>query len=220
MVDKDSEWGQRKEQFFQLWSYCQKQEIDHDVLEKIWQQLTDYYSESHRYYHTRGHIIDCLEFYDKIKERLSSPEAVEMSIWYHDVIYDTMDRNNEEKSAELFQLHANGYFTDGFIKRVTDLILATTHSKSPIDQDAAYLQDIDLCSFGETWGNFLLDGDNLRKESPHLSDDQYYDGKIVFFQMLLNRERIYFSDYFYNCYEETARRNINVMMHKIIDPEA
>jgi predicted metal-dependent HD superfamily phosphohydrolase len=219
MLDTHSEWGHRKTRFFNLWSACQKDKVAPEVLEKLWTQLSEYYSEPYRFYHTRDHILYCLDKFDRIKDKLKYPEAVEMAIWYHDIIYDVTARDNEIQSALYFQNLARPYLSEDYIDKVSQLILATIHNTDPKDTDTAYLQDIDLSSFGETWGNFLNDGDNLRKETPHLTDEQYYDGKIIFFQMLLNRERIYFSDYFYNCYEETARRNIQVMLHRIIDPD-
>lgn len=175
------------------------------------------YSEPHRHYHTREHILKCLNFFEKIKQNLVSADTVELAILYHDVIYEIGAKDNEARSARLFQQHAEGYLTDNFIDQVKQLILATMHSNPPINSDAAYLQDIDLCSFGETWGNFVKDGNNLREESPGLSDEDYDHGKITFFQMLLNRERIFFTDYFYSCYEDIARRNIRLMMHKMLD---
>ncbi len=219
MFDIDSEWSQKKFQFFDLWTQCQVTNIGQQSMDAIWQELTNYYSEPQRHYHTRLHILKCLKLYDSVKARLNSPETVEMSIWYHDVIYDTTRKDNEEKSTELFKLHAHGYLPDSVVQRVTDLIMATMHTREPIDQDMAYLQDIDLSSFGETLDNFFQDGEDLRKESPHLQDEQYYQGKVSFFQMLTNREKVFFTDYFSNLFEQNARENIKREIQRIMDSD-
>lgn len=214
-MDIDTAWEQRQPQFQQLWLNQQIKPCGTAYLQQIWRQIGQLYSEPHRHYHTRTHILKCLGFFDKIRPKLVKADAVELALWYHDAIYEVGARDNEAKSAQLFQQHAEDFLANDLIDRVSRLILSTTHTSSPVDSDSAYLQDIDLSSFGDSWENFVADGDKLRHESADLSDEQYQKGKIAFFKMLIKRDRIYFTDYFYQAFEDIARTNIQRVMDQI-----
>ncbi len=203
-MDIEKEWSRRKKLFFSLWPQNKTMEV-----EKIWEMLTRYYTEETRFYHTREHIIKCLAYYDQVEDKLQSSNAVQMSIWFHDVIYDVQARDNEEQSALFFSKLAKELLSTDFIELVTELIISTKHLSPPPNDDQAYLLDIDLTSFGSSLEDFYLNGDKLRKEVPHLTDQQYYDRVIGFFKTLLNRKQIFFTDYFYQKYELIARRNIH-----------
>ncbi len=210
-MDIESEWALKKEQFVKLWPQNNNIEV-----ENIWEMLTRHYSESTRFYHTREHILECLQKFNLIKELLKSSDTVQMSIWFHDVIFDIKANDNEEKSALFFSQIANNILTDDVIKQVSELIRSTKHLTSKPDFDQAYLLDIDLGSFGSEQDKFFLDGENLRKEVPHLSDDEFTKKQIKFLQMLLNRKQIFFTDYFHDKYESIARTNINLQIQEML----
>ena len=69
--------------------------------------------------------------------------------------------------------------------------------------------DIDLSSFGLPWDDMLRDSIAVRKESPQLSDAEFFPGQRAFLESLVKREHFYFTDFFRSRIEETARRNIN-----------
>jgi predicted metal-dependent HD superfamily phosphohydrolase len=72
--------------------------------------------------------------------------------------------------------------------------------------------DIDLSSFGSHWSEFLRDTRNVRKEQTHVPDAVYYPAHARFLKMLLNRSRIFHTDFFHERYEESARRNIDRLL--------
>ena len=210
-MDIEKEWSQRKQQFFKLWP-----PQNSDKINKIWNTLTGKYSEETRFYHTRKHIIKCLQQFKQIENLLTSGDAVQLSIWFHDAIYKTGAIDNEEQSAEYFSQVARGLLPKEFINRVAKLIVSTKHLSAPPNCDEAFLLDIDLSSFGSDWKTFNLDGENLRRENPQLSELEFNNNNINFFQMLLKREKIYFTDYFYAKYESEARKNINRQLQIIL----
>ena len=146
---------------------------------------------------------------DKISSNLQYPEALELAIWFHDVVYQPGETDNEQLSADQFMLETENRFDDKLRNLVYQHILATVHVDTDIDhQDTQYMVDIDLSSFGLPWPEFKRDSDNLRLEMPHLSDHDYYRKQLAFQQALVDRPQFYRSDFFYQHYEDQARLNL------------
>ena len=115
----------------------------------VYAHILKHYQEPHRFYHNFGHINQCLEKFDQVKNILTYPYAVEMAIWFHDFYYDTTRKDNEERSAEAAEdiLKATLPKPDVFAERVAKLILATKHDIQPeYFFDAQIMVDIDLAS--------------------------------------------------------------------------
>lgn len=196
------------DRFRALWQRCL---VDgaRDDSEKIHQRLLDGYNEPQRHYHTLAHIEQCMAMFDQCKSLASNPDALELAVWFHDVIFEPGSPDNEARSAELYLDLSDGAHdaaTRGLVKR---LIMATLHDGSSLeDSDARYMVDIDLSSFGLSWEDFLRDSRNLRLESADLSDAEYFRRKTNFQNCLLAKERFYLSDYFAKRLETQARANL------------
>lgn len=174
----------------------------------IHQQLIVSYSEPQRFYHTLVHIGHCLSLFDKIKTRLQNPEALELAIWYHDVVYMPGAKDNEQLSADLFMTTTKGFFSDSLRNMVYQHIMATVHDGSEVkNTDTDYMLDIDLSSFGRPWPEFIRDSDNLRLEMQSMPEDEYYQKQATFQNNLFARARFFRSNYFYERYESQARQN-------------
>ncbi len=196
------------DRFQALWQRCLIPGTD-DHSDSIYQRLVAAYGETHRHYHTLSHIRHCLQQLDLCKAQLVGPDAVETSIWFHDVIYQSGAPDNENRSAQLYRELAVDVHQNDFCQRVEDMITATAHNKTPPARiDEQYLVDIDLSSFGLSWDDFLRDSRNLRLESSHLSDSDYHRRQGNFRKSLLARECFFYTDYFYQRYETQARENI------------
>jgi predicted metal-dependent HD superfamily phosphohydrolase len=141
---------------------------------------------------------------------MDDPGAVEIAIWFHDAIYEPGAKDNEQRSAELFQKYAqaSGCSDVAFQRRIHDLIMITTHHEQPGWKDEQFIVDIDLSSFGLPWDEFEQDGRRIRAECAEMSDDAYYPGHVKFLQMLQERPTFFFTDFFQKRYEQTARENI------------
>ena len=169
------------------------------------------YREHHRHYHNDEHIDHCLELLEVAKNeiQLNDCDAVELAIWFHDVIYIIGAPDNEERSAQLFLQLSEGQLQESLRQHVSSLIMSTTHDHQPETIDERILVDIDLSSFGLSWDRFTEDGDNVRKEQSHLSDHEFFRKQMRFQESLLNRARFYFSDFFYERFEEKAREYLS-----------
>ena len=195
------------DRFRLLWRRCLIESAA-DESTVIHQNLIDSYSEAHRYYHTLSHIAHCLSLFDKIRAELQNPEAVELAIWFHDVVYQPGAINNEQLSADQFMAISKGIFDDRLRTEVYQHIMATLHDGSEFENaDTNYVLDIDLSSFGRPWPEFIQDSDNLRLEMENLPDDVFYKRQNAFQDKLFSRPRFFKSEYFYNHFEAQARQN-------------
>lgn len=192
--------------FSETWQRCLLPGISSSPAH-AWNELAYHYSQDNRLYHTLDHIAFCLQQFDAAKHLISSPDAVEMAVWYHDVINNPNTRNNEHQSQLMFELAAQDIFDHKFVKNVSSLIMITTHRDTPNSADEEYICDIDLSSMGLDWEKFILDSNALRAESAS-SPEEYTLGKLKFFNTLLQRPRIFYTDFFYSRFENDARSNI------------
>ena len=176
--------------------------------ETVYGRLRELYGEPHRHYHTLNHIRHCLREFDQAAALMGDPDAVEMALWFHDVIYQPGARDNEWRSAELFRQWSEGRADRAFQQRVQDLVMATTHRESPGQGDAGFVVDIDLSSFGLPWEACERDGRLIRAEFAGIADDQYYPGHLRFLRALQCRPNFFCTEFFQQRYEPVARENL------------
>ncbi len=170
------------------------------------------YGEAGRCYHTAHHVNHCLAIFDQVSRLTENPDAVEMAIWFHDVVYETDAEDNELRSAQMFLHAAKGQLETDFSQIVANLIMDTLHQERPLSEDGRWLVDIDLSSFGLPWEAFHRDCGDVRQEYSHMCDDEYYAGKIRFLTSLMKRPRFFYTDYFHKRFDKTARENIDRFM--------
>lgn len=202
--------------FIALWRRCAVRATGPDP-SAVYDELSRLYGEPHRYYHTPGHLDHCLGQLDAAKDGVHEPDAVEMALWFHDAIYDPPAPDNERRSAELFAQRTQGCFEEPFSQKVYELILITEHETPPRTADEAFMVDIDLSSFGLDWESFRQDSDAVRKEFSHLPDGEFYPAHARFLRSLLERPRFYFTDFFSERYQRSARRNIERYLQELSD---
>ena len=191
-----------------LWQRCLNEGAV-DASSAIHQRLVNAYSEPQRHYHNLAHIDHCLSIFDQCKALAANPDALEIAVWFHDVMFEPGKRDNEARSAELYAELSTGVHDNKFRRLVGRLIMATLHDGSSLDDsDAGYMVDIDLSSFGLPWEEFQRDSQHLRQENAQLSDAEYYRKTREFQVCLLARPRFYVTDFFCQRYEQQARDNL------------
>ena len=195
-----------KQRFKSLWNRC-KTGVGVDA-DDVYEELNSHYSETGRHYHTPKHIEHCLAQFDLVAGEMEMADAVEIAIWFHDLIYEVDANDNELQSARRFMELAGDSMDEGFKSTVYDLIMATAAPRIPKTKDEKFMLDIDLSSFGLPWKDMLRDSIAVRKESPQLSDEEFFPGQRAFLESLVNREHFYFTEFFRSRIEDTARRNI------------
>lgn len=195
-----------KRRFEQLWSRCTDSCGD---MGGLFVEVARSYGEGHRRYHTPEHVEHCLDQFDAARPLMDDPDSVELALWYHDIIYDVVRRDNEARSADLFEQRAREGMSAERVRTVRDLIMVTVHSRVlPASADEGYMVDIDLSSFGLPWERFLVDSVAVRDEFGHLSDEEFYARQRNFLVALLEREHFCCTSFFRARHEDQARKNI------------
>lgn len=176
---------------------------------RVYAELAANYGELHRAYHTLAHIEHCLDEFEHVRHLAKNPDSIEMALWFHDVIYDTKAKDNEEKSAELAQdVARSAGLSAQFGKKVIDLIRATTHQEVLSDPDAQLIVDIDLSALGLPATVFDENTAKIRKEYAWVPEDAFVTGRSKILKSFLRRKHIYVTKFFRKKYEARARRNI------------
>lgn len=171
---------------------------------RIWNSLEDRYRESHRHYHNLRHIDSMLEHLDRVHP---GDDAVELAIWFHDIVYDPRSGENEVLSERFFEeclgraLHAE-LSTD-----VVRLILATDYSRERTGRsDEDLIRDIDLSILAADQAQYSAYRVAIRSEYSHVPDRDFMAGRqAILMRFLVGR--IYFTVGFGE-FEAAARRNI------------
>lgn len=197
----------KESRFTSLWKRCSRANANARGAE-LYRDLKERYSEGHRRYHTPAHIAHCLKFFDLARDNIDEPDAVEMSIWFHDIIYDARASDNEEKSAKHFVKVCGDDIDERFRSKVHDLIIVTIHKELPLTSDEKFMVDIDLSSFGLPWDKFLKDSEAVREEFRHMSDEEFYPTQKQFLESLVARKYFCFTEFFRDRHEKQARQNI------------
>ena len=202
--------------FEALWLRCTSAATNASAAFK---QLSQHYREPHRHYHTWDHIAHCLSQLDQIRHLPNCPDGLELSIWYHDVIYELSAKDNEQRSAELFMSHSDKIMADDLRQQVYDLIMVTVHPSHPLTLDQCLMVDIDLSSFCLPWADFLHDSANVRAEYPTMDDHSFNTGQAKFLNSLAAREWFFCSDFYRQHHEQTARDNISRLLRSLQEPD-
>ena len=210
MVDEAS-YTALSDRFRALWMRSLPPEVKMNV-NPVYDNLARHYCEPGRYYHDWTHLKHCLREFDRAAARMEIPDAVELALWFHDAVYVPGGVDNEQLSANLFCHWGKTWFSPKLVDKVTGFILTTMHRQTPDKGDESYMVDIDLSSFGQQWSDFMRDTHNVRKEQTHVPDAIYYPAHAKFLRMLLDRPRIFYTDFFFDCYEKSARRNIERLL--------
>jgi predicted metal-dependent HD superfamily phosphohydrolase len=175
--------------------------------------LVSRYAEPWRVYHRLTHIETMLAELDTFpgleEARSMSFSAIEMAIWYHDVVYSTQAKDNEERSADVFRVVArSSCFTGDYAEKVAKLILATTHLIAPNDATAGLLCDVDLAILGQPEAAFDEYERQIREEYGWVPEEQFRKGRAGILENFLGRRRIYSTDFFRDKYGNQARKNL------------
>jgi len=166
------------------------------------------YLEPHRSYHAPSHIDFCLRHFDAAETFMDEPDAVEMTLWFHDGVYDVPAVDNELRSADLFAKEAGGRGREAFLYKVYRLILITRHPQTPRTVDEAFVVDIDLAGFGQPWEAFTEDTRRVRDEQACFDGEEFSSDQLNFAQLLLSGRSVFHSRFFRERYEAAAQRNL------------
>lgn len=189
--------------------------VDPAQVRAMYEVVMERYAEPDRYYHNLFHIIDVLKTINALKEQAVDLPAIELAAWFHDVVYDSRAKDNEEKSAAFAResLVPLGV-SEKRIAAVERMILSTKTHKAD-DIDARILIDADLAILGESLDAYRRYAEAIRKEYSWVPEDAYRTGRAQVLESFLSRERIYFTEKMFEARENEARANLGAELREL-----
>lgn len=195
--------------FYDYWMYFSaKLALQPEQCQSIYQRLLSAYTEPQRAYHTVQHIVECLEFLQLIRRDLHDPIAVEMSIWFHDAVYDPKSSSNEVQSAELMKTLCADFFNEDQLEKVYAWIVATQHHQATDDADLQYLLDIDLAILASEKQRFEQYEQQIRFEYAWVESTLYQTKRRAVLQSFAEMQPLYQTPYFQQHFEHQAKMNL------------
>ena len=183
---------------------------------QVFQALRQAYETPPRAYHNLTHIAHCLDEFQSARHLASNPQALEWALWFHDSIYDSKAKDNEQQSAELAARTAvEAGLPSAFTELATRLILATKHTTSPEPGDETLITDIDLAILGQPPNRFDEYEHQIREEYDWVDHAAFAHGRSAVLASFLARPTIYQTEWFQEKYEEQARKNIARALEKL-----
>lgn len=188
---------------------------NNQLVRELWKEIENSYTAQNRHYHNLAHLSYMVDHTTNYHSKLSDPDTVLFSIFYHDIVYNTMRQDNEQKSADLARKRLSQLqVPDDNITRCGTQIVATQNHAPSNDADTNYLLDFDLAILGENPIIYREYTQKIRKEYARYPDFLYRRGRKKVLQHFLAMNRIFGTDAFYERYEQTARDNLKAELLK------
>lgn len=192
-----------KETFLELAArYCP----DQNHIAECWNEIRQHYEGNDRYYHNFNHLTEMLQHYEDIRKNIENPDAFLFALFYHDIIYNPLQNNNEKRSAALFKKRFAACFPD--YKYVSKMIKETKSHKISDDSDIRYFLDTDLAILGYEPDLYVKYSEQIRQEFQFYPDFVYQKGRKKVLKKFLKKPYIYQTPYFREKYENSARTNL------------
>lgn len=181
---------------------------------RLFAVICKHYSETGRAYHNMNHVRECLAELTELTVSAEARLQIELAIWFHDVIYNPLSKDNEERSSEFFRSHAQ--VDSPLVAEVSRMILATKNHVVPQGaSDALKLfLDIDLSILGKSEERFREYEVAIREEYILVPEFIYKKKRQEVLKGFFERPELFFTAEFRVKFEEQARRNLKQALKK------
>lgn len=176
---------------------------------KILEEVISKYSEPHRSYHNLSHVYSLLMMAEEYYDFIENPILFELSIWFHDLIYDPSRNDNEEKSAERALELLSPFLADSFLENLKQMILSTIeHAPILKDQDNELFLDLDMSVLATETTVYDQYTAAIRKEYSIFTDEIYQAGRKSVLEKFMAGDQIFLTDFFKENFEKQVVDNI------------
>lgn len=198
---------------------------------ELGESLLQAWEQPHRAYHHSGHLSQMLTDLDRLyahRTQGSTPLALVLAAWFHDVVYEGAPGEDERRSeqlagASLEPLVAAGLVEERELQMVRFLVRATATHELPESADlpAGYdpvdiklFLDADMAILAADAARYRRYLRGVRSEYSHFDDEAFRTGRTTFLRSILGRERIFLSEEGLQLWEETARANLRTELRE------
>lgn len=159
------------------------------------------YAAPGRGYHNLQHLEEVLQWVDEVPLEQSEKDRLSIALFYHDAVYDGKRGDNEQASADWCR-------RDLGERAEVELILDTRHAVEPASQLGRWLVDIDLSVLGAERARFDAYEKGVRQEYSWVPWFLFRRKRKQILIQFLERPRLYFTEFFRQRLEATARANL------------
>lgn len=184
---------------------------DEALINKWWNYISDHYSKKSRAYHNLIHLSSMFREMDKHAEKLENSNCLSFSIFFHDVIYKSLRKDNEEKSAEVAIQALTEMTVQKYMIQMCSQQINSTKKHEPLERsgnDCLFLIDFDLEILSREWEEYEIYTKQIRKEYKMVPYPIYRNGRKDAMIKFLEKEKIYQTEFYQKEKEESARKNI------------
>jgi predicted metal-dependent HD superfamily phosphohydrolase len=196
-----------KELFSQVFSHYSS---DETLWHSTWHQIDRHYKRKARHYHTLTHLENLAQELLTVKELFKNWHTAVFAIVYHDIIYNPLRKNNEERSAAYAERKLRLIsFPPADVQQCKAIILATKLHTLDEDHEINLFTDADLSILGADPDAYMLYCNQIRKEYSVYPDFMYKPGRRKVLEHFLKMDRIFKTEPFRKKYETSARNNLS-----------
>ena len=144
----------------------------------------------------------------------SANRLIACAIAFHDAVYDASRRDNEHRSALLWQRYAPADLSPMAVVWVSETIEATANHLAVHDAGSQaarlrlWLLDLDLSPLGDPAESFDRSTRQLREEYRHMPYAEWESGRLAFLRKLQATPALFRSARLAAAFERQARQNI------------
>jgi predicted metal-dependent HD superfamily phosphohydrolase len=189
--------------------YC----LDRELIDRFFNEITRKYTSSRRHYHNLQHIQALLDFCESYSSQLKDVDVVAFSVFYHDIIYNVLRKDNEPRSAQIALKRLQALSVPPEKAEQVQLYIETTQTHAITaavthTDDLQLFLDFDMSILGADWPVYETYTHQVRREYRIYPDKMYYPGRKQFLQHCLQTEYIFQTPVFRDQYEARARENM------------
>lgn len=178
------------------------------AIDRAWLRITKGHTEKGRHYHTLTHLADIIVQLEPYAAH-TGYDTMLFATFYHDIVYNVLQHNNEEQSAALAMKKMRAlHVPETIIAECNACILATKKHEATGSDVIDLFTDADMSILGRDWPVYKSYTQSVRKEYSIYPDLLYKPGRRKVLEGFLAMERIFKTAYFYDLYEAAARENV------------
>lgn len=183
--------------------------IEETTAVALYADLAAHYEAEGRHYHNLAHVQYMLEMICSLPAGEYDKTAVQLAVWFHDVIYNPQRLDNEKQSAAYARQCLAPWLPPALVDEVVRLILLTAgHETTATDANGSVLLDADLATLGADPAVYDRYSAAIRREYAWVPEEIYRRERAKLLARFLQKERIFNCDTFRERFEERARQNL------------